>query len=296
MFGAIAAAAGKAVDQGIDLYKNHSAISHADYWNNQNIALQKEFAQNSIRWRVEDAKRAGVHPMAALGISPASFSPVSSSLSYPASTSYLSDMGQNIDRAIQAGKDQEGQQKAEGFADSINALTLEKMGLENDILRQELASKKAVMRTVPAKPAPAINISKPFGDQIDAPSPAGSASTPAGIDTFNNDPSALYDLVIVGDSLVPVFNPDIADPLSESVHNSVAAKAAYISAINKREILGPPRSTWSKSQKDRVDSGRYHWVFDALLWKWYLEKNPAPRYEKGRKEVSGKLFNSDLYR
>lgn len=43
--------------------------------NAQNVALQKEFAQNSIRWRVEDAKAAGIHPLAALGASGAQFSP-----------------------------------------------------------------------------------------------------------------------------------------------------------------------------------------------------------------------------
>lgn len=37
--------------------------------NEENIKAQREFAQNSISWKVEDAKRAGVHPLAALGAS-----------------------------------------------------------------------------------------------------------------------------------------------------------------------------------------------------------------------------------
>jgi hypothetical protein len=35
--------------------------------NNSNIALQKEMAQKGIQWRVEDAKAAGISPLAALG-------------------------------------------------------------------------------------------------------------------------------------------------------------------------------------------------------------------------------------
>ena len=42
-----------------------------------NYAHQKEFAQNGIRWKVEDAKAAGIHPLFALGAQGATFSPIS---------------------------------------------------------------------------------------------------------------------------------------------------------------------------------------------------------------------------
>lgn len=35
--------------------------------NKENIAMQKEFAQNGIQWKVQDAKKAGIHPSVALG-------------------------------------------------------------------------------------------------------------------------------------------------------------------------------------------------------------------------------------
>lgn len=41
----------------------------------RNEALQREFAQHGIRWRVEDAKAAGLHPLYALGGAGASYSP-----------------------------------------------------------------------------------------------------------------------------------------------------------------------------------------------------------------------------
>lgn len=40
-----------------------------------NYQAQKEFAQSGIRWRVEDAKAAGLHPLFALGGAGATFSP-----------------------------------------------------------------------------------------------------------------------------------------------------------------------------------------------------------------------------
>lgn len=42
----------------------------------RNIDLQREFAENGISMRVADAKRAGLHPLAALGSFPTSFNPV----------------------------------------------------------------------------------------------------------------------------------------------------------------------------------------------------------------------------
>lgn len=44
---------------------------------NKNANLQREFAQNSIQWRVNDAKRAGIHPLYALGAQGSSYTPQS---------------------------------------------------------------------------------------------------------------------------------------------------------------------------------------------------------------------------
>lgn len=66
---------------------------------NQNIALQKEFAQSGIQWKVEDAKKAGIHPLFALGANTHSFSPVSVGSNYQGA---FSDMGADISRAIQS--------------------------------------------------------------------------------------------------------------------------------------------------------------------------------------------------
>lgn len=69
---------------------------------NLNYSAQKEFAQNGIRWRVEDAKRAGIHPLYALGANTASFSPVQGYGGDYGVSDAFANFGQGIDRAVEA--------------------------------------------------------------------------------------------------------------------------------------------------------------------------------------------------
>lgn len=105
-----------------------------------NIALQREFAQSGIQWRVADAQAAGVHPLFALGANTTSFSPVSvGSTSSPSMADTLGAAGQDIGRAINATQNHE-QRAAAKAAQVGTALELEKKGLENEILKTQLAS------------------------------------------------------------------------------------------------------------------------------------------------------------
>lgn len=77
------------------LLRDKSGRDQAD----QSEAIQREFAQSGIRWKVADAKAAGLHPLYALGGSTALYSPP------PITTGLgdaLSSMGQNLSRSVQA--------------------------------------------------------------------------------------------------------------------------------------------------------------------------------------------------
>lgn len=84
-------------------FDDQSKKNAADHAARMNYAQQKEFAQSGIQWKVEDAKKAGLHPLAALGASTASTGGThvvgggGSDLGRS-----LSSMGQNIARGIQA--------------------------------------------------------------------------------------------------------------------------------------------------------------------------------------------------
>jgi len=115
-------------------------------------ALQREFAQNGIQWKVEDAKKAGIHPLYALGANTQSYSP-STVGSSSADFSGLSDAGQNIGRAIDATRNPSD--KTNAVLQTAMAQTqLDGAKLDNDIKRAQLASAVATNRTRTGIPAP----------------------------------------------------------------------------------------------------------------------------------------------
>lgn len=83
----------------------------------KNMAMQREFAQHGIRWKVEDAKKAGLHPLAALGSQTQSFSPVSIGDTGRNAGIDWSRMGQDISRAMLA---QKTEQEREESAARVN--------------------------------------------------------------------------------------------------------------------------------------------------------------------------------
>lgn len=114
----------------------------------QNAAAQREFAQNGIRWKVDDARAAGVHPVFALGASTNSFSPVTvGDTSSSAMGDAVAQAGQNIGRAAQAAMTMDERKTA----NTLTALQLEKAGLENDMLRTQIGALRSA-QTGPAMP------------------------------------------------------------------------------------------------------------------------------------------------
>lgn len=108
--------------------------------NERNERLQREFAQHGIRWRVEDAKAAGLHPLFALGgqgatYSPSTYIPSGSSSNMPAA---LASAGDSIGRAVDATRTATERNQAK-----LDALTLERGELENELLRSEIARNRA---------------------------------------------------------------------------------------------------------------------------------------------------------
>lgn len=109
--------------------------------NAENIALQREFAQNGISWKVQDAKNAGVHPLYAIGAQGASFTPSSSN--FTADTSMqtaLSSAGADIGRAVNASTSATSRNNAN--AKIMGALAVEHAGLQNEVLRSQLLSEQ----------------------------------------------------------------------------------------------------------------------------------------------------------
>lgn len=120
--------------------------------------LQQEFAQNGVQWRVDDAKAAGLHPLAALGAQLASSSPIAISGTSPSGSvpqaptassnftpaqadtsvgSAMSNFGQDLSRSISAVATEWERQKE--VANAASALSLENQALQNKLLASQVA-------------------------------------------------------------------------------------------------------------------------------------------------------------
>lgn len=108
VWGTIAASA---ISGGLNYLGQRSANKSAESIFQQNAALQREFAQKGIRWRVEDAKAAGIHPLYAMGASIPTYSP--SSVSFGNTMKGFADASQNIGRAIDATRTSEERREHE---------------------------------------------------------------------------------------------------------------------------------------------------------------------------------------
>lgn len=109
-----------------------------------NAALQREFAQHGVRWRVEDAKAAGIHPMFAMGaqLSPASPAYVGDT----GMSQAMSNIGQDVSRSVDATRT-----LGERVSARMQSLQLERGELENQLLRSQIAK----LNAAPNPPLPA---------------------------------------------------------------------------------------------------------------------------------------------
>lgn len=138
--------------------------AHQDraYQNKQfgdNVALQKEFAQNGIKWKVEDAARMGIHPLAAIGAPTQSFSPITTGDSQGEA---FRDMGQNLNRALQSTKTAE-ERALSNLQLATAQADLDGKVLDNQIRASEL---RKVNMTGPAFPGASSKLIDGQGDSV----------------------------------------------------------------------------------------------------------------------------------
>lgn len=107
----------------------------------QQFRFQEDLATQGVRWRVNDARLAGIHPSLALGMQPFNASPVALNFDSPAAndTSWLANAGHSISRAVDATRTADERAQARTLA----SLAVERAGLQNDLLRSQIARLQA---------------------------------------------------------------------------------------------------------------------------------------------------------
>lgn len=111
----------------------------------QNVKMQKQFAQQGIQWKVADAKKAGIHPLYALGAQTHSFAPVQTGIS-----ENMASAGQSLGRAVDAYRS--NGERLDGFTKASQSLLLEKGKLENELLKTQIASANATLNQAGSPP------------------------------------------------------------------------------------------------------------------------------------------------
>lgn len=250
----------------------------AERLNQLNYEHQKEFAQNGIRWKVADAKAAGLHPLAALGASTAQYTPATAIGDSP-DWSFLADAGQSIGRAVDAKRTQRERVEQQQKQDAAFALKAENQKAENDLIRAQTASiqqdmalrqakaSEQVVRTqqqVPAMPSLAPDGSLMPG-QGNATSPGGIESKPAEI--VVNEPgrpgqergsvSELGFTRTNDGGYAPVMSKDAKDRLDDDfIGSSLWHLRNSLPAAFDAERVMPPRSWLPKGSEWRFDVRR----------------------------------------
>lgn len=225
--------------------KNRNQV---DQTNQMNYDMQKEFAQNGLRWKVADAVAAGLHPLAALGATGYSASPSFVNGEPDNSMSHMvSRMGQNISRAVAA-----GQTNAEREATRLN---LESMAIDNDLKKLQL--KKLMTDMSSTKPMPTYG---PYTN-------AGSASG-GGDDIFGkSDPlQASVEIPPVSDVTFAVtrtgLRPEPSRQLAQANQNSMLSSIGW----DIRRYAIPKLTGWGFG--DRPDPRRYPLPRGYDYWRW----------------------------
>lgn len=211
----------------------------------RNINWQREQLQNSIRWRAEDAKRAGIHPLYAMGANIQSPTPLE--VGGDDLGNAVTDMGQGL--AQLTNRYQMPQEKAMQVA---NVRVLESEAKKNDAMAQFYSSQAVNPQTSSAPAAsfstdPAGNIQPPglaLPGQVTFKAPDVMSTNPADISaTAGRNPGYMK---IDIDPKMPMVVPYTQEGLGESLEN-----------------LGPLREP-GNAMKNANQYGdlRYQWLKD----------------------------------
>lgn len=226
----------------------------------QNYNAQKEFAQNGLRWKVEDAKKAGLHPLAALGFNGASYSPVNTQSYFENEQAglgnALSNMGQDISRAV--GAKQTARERAVADLQNQQLFDLDVRQKEADIALTQAKTSAVVsanQQQVPAMPSgmddgqlimgqagsSIFNTGRTEEDIVKVPSSYGSGVVQAGV-------QPMYTLYGSNDKVHVYPNKDLMDYISEGRESKAYFYTAIADDFANGRISLPPAKPGFKWQ------------------------------------------------
>lgn len=244
----------------------------------ESAQLQREFAQNGISWKVADAKRAGIHPLYAMGNQGIAFQP--SMWSGDGIADGLAAAGQDIGRAIDSTRTSDDKVQAR-----LNALMVERGELQNEVLRSQLARLQQQPTPPMADPSPGL-----IPGQADVPNRLGltvkeitqepmQRTQSHAVDT-HSEPGAINSLgwAKTPTGLVPVPSKDV----KERIEDMAIPELMW----GVQNSLLPNFGAGTKPPKNMLPDG-------AIGWQWsYTKQEWQPIYfGKGTKFKNGEAVS-----
>jgi hypothetical protein len=206
----------------------------------KNLALQKAAMKKGIQWKVADAKKAGIHPLYALG-APA-FNPS------PVNFGDMASAGQDIGRALDAGKTFKG--KVDEFTAATQKLQIRRMELENNLLASQVAKSN--------QPGNPPTIPDPGGQDPHLISGQG-----------NSAPTVSYTSPVVKNIPQKRTAPDPRKP-----HQDPAAVSDYMWAKTRDGYVRLP-STDAKQQMEDMIIPEMQWSYRNVVKPYFQEYGPG---------------------
>lgn len=238
----------------------------------QDREMQREFAQNGVRWKVDDARAAGIHPLAALGAQTHSFSPINVGLQADHSMgNAVAQMGQDISRGINATRTSE--ERTDAVTKTAQDLQLKRMGLENALLASQIAKINQ-----PGSPPPF-----PGGTPFTSPKNAKAGldpdlikekpmeRTPGDPERLHNEPGAITDSGFsrTAKGWAPVPSKDTQERIEDNMISSLTWAL--------RNQMVPSFGAFSKNQVPFPAPEGKEWFYHPIRQEYRLRKVEQPR-------------------
>jgi len=236
---------GALVSAGSSLLGGFMASKQADKADRRQI----EFAKNGIRWKVEDAKRAGVHPIYALGANTVSYSPTQ------AGDMGIAQAGQDIGRAIDTSLSQP--ERNSRIAQRSAELQLQNMELQNT----KLASEIRLTNQAGSPPSPITENPIIPGQGVTDHKASIQTSTEVGVPWVEATPTPYMKW-----SWTPYgeIAPLPAKEVQEAIESNIFSKLAYGANAHMMPMLGqgvPPSNK-------HLPPGATHFKFNPVTQAW----------------------------
>lgn len=215
----------------------------------ENMAMQREFAQKGLQWKMQDASQAGVNPLYALGAQTIAASPVSVGTHVPEignELAPLAQMGQDISRSYRATQAAKEQKELDNRLNTYNSMKMAQDIEQGDLQNQLL--KIQIQNSTPQVPGPGMSGDYLMDGQGNAVKVEPVTSTATMIGRPGNEAAAIPDVGYARGDDPNMLYPVPAKHVKERIEDSWADTDWMLRNRLFKVLTGgkpPPGYTWS---------------------------------------------------